>query len=70
MTHVQCNQHPLIRKKVYRVVDELPADLDEWMRHCNEPRSSGPLALRKDVAADLPALPPPAPGEQQIGEAA
>jgi transposase InsO family protein len=29
------------RKKVYRSIEELQADLDEWMRHYNEARTRG-----------------------------
>jgi transposase InsO family protein len=42
------------RKKVYRSIDELQADLDSWIKEYNEARPSGTLVLRKDPDADLP----------------
>ena len=38
------------RKKIYRTIDELQADLDAWLV---EPTPSGPLVHRQDPDADL-----------------
>ena len=44
------------RKKIYRTIDELQADLDAWLIGYNEqrPAASGPLVLWQDPDADLP----------------
>ena len=43
------------RKKVYRSIDELQADLDSWIREYNEAAAtSGTLVLRQNPDADLP----------------
>jgi len=43
------------RKKVYRSIDELQADLDTWIKEYNEVRpASGTLVLRQNPDADLP----------------
>ena len=37
------------RKKLYRSIAELQADLDEWLRQYNEaPHPPGPMVLRQD----------------------
>ena len=42
------------RKKIYRTIDELQADLDAWLVEYNRATtSSGPLVLRQDPDADL-----------------
>ena len=42
------------RKKLYRSIAELQADLDEWLRQYNEVASTRPMVLRQDADADLP----------------
>ena len=47
--------HSAFRKKLYRTIAELQADLDEWLRQYNEVRTPpGPMVLRQDADADLP----------------
>ena len=42
------------RKKIYRSIDELQADLDAWLVEYNYRRpTSRPLVLRQDPDADL-----------------
>ena len=43
------------RKKLYRSIDELQADLDVWLAEFNNATAaSGPLVLRQNADADLP----------------
>jgi hypothetical protein len=42
-----------VRKKVYRSIDELQADLDGWIRERSAPTSRA-LVLRQNTDADLP----------------
>ena len=43
------------RKKLYRSIDELQADLDAWLAEYNEATpASGPMVLRQNPDADLP----------------
>src|SRR5262249_49777890 len=43
------------RKRVYRSIDELQADLDAWITEYDEgAATSGTLVLRQDADADLP----------------
>jgi hypothetical protein len=42
------------RKKLYKTIEELQADLDQWLKLYNEERPpSGPMVLRQDADADL-----------------
>jgi hypothetical protein len=59
------------RKKVYRAIEELQADLDEWMRHYNEERThQGRWCFGKTPMQTFLNSHPLAREKQQIGEAA
>jgi Integrase core domain len=52
------------RKKVYRSIEELQADLDSWITEYNEARPhQGTLVLRQNPDADLPGCYPDDEGE-------
>jgi hypothetical protein len=51
------------RKKVYRSIDELQADLDSWIKEYNEARPQGTLVFRENSDADLPGRNPDDEGE-------
>jgi transposase InsO family protein len=59
------------RKKVYRAIEELQADLDEWMAHYNEARThQGRWCFGKTPMQIFLDSRPLAREKQQIGEAA
>ena len=59
------------RKKVYRAIEELQADLDEWMRHYNEARThQGRWCFGKTPMQTFQDSRPIVREKQQIGEAA
>jgi hypothetical protein len=59
------------RKRVYRAIEELQADLDEWMRHYNEARThQGRWCFGKTPMQTFLDSRPLAREKQQIGEAA
>ena len=59
------------RKKVYRSIEELQADLDEWMRHYNEARThQGRRCFGKTPMQTFLDSRPLAREKQHIGEAA
>ncbi len=59
------------RKKVYRTIEELQADLDEWMRHYNEARThQGRWCFGKTPMQTFLDSRPLAREKQNIGEAA
>jgi hypothetical protein len=41
------------RKKIYKILEELQADLDAWIKLYNEQRPSGQMVLRQDSDADI-----------------
>jgi transposase InsO family protein len=59
------------RKKLYRAVEDLQADLDEWMRHYNEARTHrGRWCFGKPPMQTFLDSRPLAREKQHIGEAA
>ena len=59
------------RKKVYRTIEELQADLDEWMSYYNEARThQGRWRFGKNPMQTFMDSRPIAREKQQIGEAA
>lgn len=59
------------RKKLYRSIEELQADLDEWMRHYNEARThQGRWCFRKTPMQTLLDSRAHAREKQNIGAAA
>jgi transposase InsO family protein len=59
------------RKKVYRAIEDLQADLDEWMRHYNEARThQGRWCFGKTPMQTFLDSRPLAREKQQMGEAA
>ncbi len=52
----------VFRKKVYRSIEELQADLDDWTRHCNEARThQGRGCFGMTPMQTLPGQPPARP---------